>query len=100
MTNHIYAPVAFLINEAFYQSLSDENRQIIETAAVNARDFQRELSADLREKRLQEMKEAGLRVTELSPEALAEFQASARPIYEELGSVIDQALLNRILALQ
>lgn len=100
LTNHIYAPVALLVNDAFYQSLSQEHRQIIDEAAVDARDFQRELSAELRETRLQEMKDSGLQVTELSPEALAEFQESAKPIYEELGAVVDQELLDRILALQ
>jgi len=100
LTNHIYAPVAFLINEQFYQGLSDENRQIIEEASINARDFQRELNAELRAERLAEMEDAGLEVTELTPEALAEFRASAEPVYETVESIVDQTLLDQILALE
>lgn len=97
LTNHIYAPVALLINERFYQSLSDEYKKIIATAAANARDYQRELSAELRDERLEEMKQAGLKVTELSPSALEEFRERAEPVYDEMSSEIDQDLLQRIL---
>lgn len=100
LTNHIYAPAAFLINESFYQGLSDEHRAIIDKAAVNARDFQRKISGELRSSRLAEMKAAGLQVTELSPEALAEFRVSARPVYDTVRSVIDEDALERILALE
>jgi len=99
LTNHIYAPVAFLINEGFYQNLSEAHRAIIAEASVNARDFQRKLSAELRDTRLAEMKAAGLTVTELSPEALAEFRTSALPVYDTVRPVIDQAALDQILAL-
>lgn len=99
LTNHIYAPVAFLINESFYQELSDEHRAIIDAAAVNARDAQRKLSAELRSSRLDEMKAAGLQVTELSPEAIAEFRTSAKPVYDTVREAIDTAALDQILAL-
>jgi len=100
LTNHIYAPVAFLINEEFYQSLSDEHRKIIQEAAVKSRDFQRNLSSQLRDKRLKEMTAAGLAVTELSPEALEELRTRARPVYEKVKTSIDQDLLRQILSLE
>lgn len=99
LTNHIYAPAAFLISEGFYQGLSDEHRAIIDEAAVHARDFQRKISGDLRNSRLDEMKAAGLKVTELSPEALAEFRTSAQPVYDTVRSVIDEDALANILAM-
>lgn len=99
LTNHIYAPAALLISEGFYQGLNDEHRAIIEEAAVNARDFQRKVSSDLRKSRLDEMKAAGLQVTELSPETLAEFRTSAQPVYDTVRSVIDEHALASILAM-
>lgn len=99
LTNHIYAPAAFLVSESFYQNLSDEHRAIINQAAINARDFQRQISGELRNSRLEEMKAAGLQMTELAPEALAEFRSSARPVYDTVRAVIDQDALASILAM-
>ena len=98
LTNHIYAPAAFLINESFYQGLTDKHKEIIEKATTDARDYQRQLNADLRDERLQEMKDAGLQVTELSAEALEEFRTSAKEVYEDMKDVIDYDLLQEILA--
>ncbi|AEC21838.1 TRAP dicarboxylate transporter subunit DctP [Pusillimonas sp. T7-7] len=100
LTNHIYAPVAFLINERFFNKLSGEQQQIIQEAAEHARDYQRSLSKDLRNERLSEMKQAGLEVTELSPEALQQFRESAQPVYEKMKSVVDERLLQKILDLK
>jgi len=96
LTNHIYAPVAFIINERFYQKLSPQQQIIIKVAAENARDFQRELSAERRATRLIEMKKAGLEVTELSPQAMAAFRESAKPVYEKMKSAVNQQLLQQI----
>ncbi|MGK7752144.1 MULTISPECIES: TRAP transporter substrate-binding protein [unclassified Roseovarius] len=99
LTRHIYAPVAFLVNENFYQSLSDESRGIIQTAAENARDYQREISREAREQDLATMEEAGLQITELSDEAMQEFQDSASPVYEAMRDVVNQEIVDRIRAI-
>src|SRR5690606_20349783 len=44
LTNHVYMPVAVLINESFYQSLSPAHQRILRTAAEHARDDQRRQS--------------------------------------------------------
>lgn len=99
LTKHIYAPAALLVSEGFYQNLSEEHRAIIDEAAVNARDFQRQLNEELRASRLDEMKAAGLQVTELSPEALSEFRTSAQSVYDNVRADIDQDALESILAM-
>lgn len=97
LTKHIYAPAAFLINEEFYQSLSDEHRAIIEQAAKDARDYQREANKELLDQRLEELKGLGLEITELSDEAFDGFRKSAEPIYEQYRNEIDYDLLQQML---
>ena len=97
LTNHIYTPVAVLINDSFFSQLSDANQGIIQTAAENARDYQRSVSKELRVERLIEMKQAGLKVTELSPQETGRFRLSVQPVYNKFKSVIDQKLLQQIL---
>ena len=100
LTNHVYEPVAFLINERFFQSLSPEHRHIIQQAAERARDYQRSLNKSLRDKRLDEMKRSGLKVSELSPQSRHRFRMSAQPVYEKMKGVVDMRLLQQILNLQ
>lgn len=100
LTNHVYEPVAFLINERFFQTLSPEHRHIIQQAAERTRDYQRSLNKTLRNERLNEMKRAGLKVSELSPQARHRFRASARPVYEQMKAAVDMQLLQKVLDLQ
>lgn len=99
LTQHIYAPAALLINENFYQALSEDNKEIIKNAAEAARDYQRELSAQVRGDRLQEMKDTGLQVTVLSDEALKGFKESGQPVYEQMKDVVNLELVRRIQAM-
>lgn len=96
LTRHIYAPVAFLVSENFYQSLSEEDRTTIRNAAENARDYQRDISRKARDAELAKMADAGLQITELSDEAMEEFRNSASPVYEEMRDVVDQDIVDRI----
>jgi tripartite ATP-independent transporter DctP family solute receptor len=100
LTNHVYEPVAFLINERFFQTLSPAHRHIIQQAAGRARDYQRSLNKTLRNERLNEMKRSGLKVSELSPQARHRFRASARPVYEKMTDAVDIQLLQKILDVQ
>jgi tripartite ATP-independent transporter DctP family solute receptor len=100
LTQHVYEPLALLVNERVFQTLSTEQKDLVQTAAHNARDYQRRLSADLRAEKLNEMKRAGLKVSELSPQARERFRDKARPVYEAMSSVVDPQLVQRILELQ
>jgi len=99
LTNHIYMPMAILINEAFYQSLSPAHQRILIEAARHARDYQRLQSAELRASMLNEMRQAGLKVSQLSPQAVARFRANARPAYAAADPAVDRKLIQRILDL-
>ena len=100
LTQHVYEPVALVVNERVFKALSNEQKELIQTAAHNARDYQRRLSADLRAEKLNEMKRAGLKVSELSPQARDRFREKARPVYEAMGSAIEPHLVQRIFELQ
>jgi tripartite ATP-independent transporter DctP family solute receptor len=100
VTQHVYEAVALVVNERLFGALSREQKELIQRAAHNARDYQRRLSADLRAEKLNEMKRAGLKVSELSPQARDRFREKAQPVYEAMSSAIDAHLVQRIFQLQ
>lgn len=97
LTEHIYSPALLLINEEFFQSLSEEHQEIITTAAAEARDYQRQLDAERESELLEQMEEEGLEVKELPAEEIEKFKDSAQSVYEELEEEINDELLQKIL---
>lgn len=85
MTNHVYANGAITASERLWARLSAEQRRVfLDTAAeVATRQIQRnrELNAGF----LQRIAEGGVRVTTLSPEAMAEFQRTGMALWDTLA---------------
>ena len=97
LTNHIYAPALMLYSELKWRQLPADLQKIIQDAAIETRDLQRKLNAELRNDRLEQMKKSGLQVTVLSKEALKEFMESAEPTYKQFENVVGKDLLNQVL---
>lgn len=98
LTKHIYAPAPLLINETFWQSLPQDIQKIIQEAAVEMREYQRELDRENSAKFLKEMETAGLTVNEISPENLKGFVKSTESVYRKFQEKVDNDILNQILA--
>ncbi len=89
--NYLYDPVCITVSEQFYQSLTDEQRAILDEAAAEAVEIQRAWVAEDDLKKQKEQEEMG--VTFYNP-PLAEFQAAVQPLYDEFENpeVLEQVL--------
>lgn len=83
LTNHLFSPYTFMMNRAFYESLSDEERATVHTAAENCVTASRGLS------RIIEASDRGLaglmekiEVTALTDEQRTAMAAAAQPAFE------------------
>ena len=83
LTNHLFSPYTFMMNKAFYDSLSDSERATVHTAAENCVAASRGLS------RIIEASDRGLaglmgkmEVTALSDDQRAAMAAAAQPAFE------------------
>lgn len=72
---------AVLISEDWYQGLSDAERQVVQDAAKAAHEANRAW-LDTQQAVIGKLEAAGIQVTQLTPEAFAEFQAASQPIYQ------------------
>lgn len=70
-----------IVSEAWYQGLSDEDRKKVDDAALAANKANREWLA-AQDSVYGKLEEAGVKVTQLTPEARAEFLAASAPAYE------------------
>lgn len=67
-TKHIYTPYPVLMNEEFYQSLSDDLKTKVEEAAQQAADFEIDLCVSQDDEYKAKLAEAGCNVVELTDE--------------------------------
>ena len=83
VTNHVYNPQIVLVSGKLWESLNEEERKLLQDAATEARDFQRETSRKQSEEALAELKEEGMEVTELPPEEMEKLREKAKPVTEK-----------------
>lgn len=81
ITNHDYSMMTILMNDKKWETLSDDQKKIVQDAAVEAGEYQNELLAEKEEEYLDKMKEAGVTVYE--PE-LEPFLEKVRPVLPEV----------------
>ncbi|MCM3323562.1 DctP family TRAP transporter solute-binding subunit [Cytobacillus kochii] len=97
MWNYSYDPLILGMNKKLYDSLSNEDKQIIQTAAENANKFQIELARETEKEQIKEMEEAGVKFYYPTEEELAAFKEKAQPIYNQYKDVWGEDLLNLFL---
>ncbi|SLN10142.1 2,3-diketo-L-gulonate-binding periplasmic protein YiaO precursor [Roseivivax jejudonensis] len=80
-TNHLILPECICISADTWESVSDEDKEIVREAAVAAAEEQRELWADSSEESRQKVMDAGVQVNDV--EDPAAFQEAMQPIYDQ-----------------
>ncbi|SMF72224.1 tripartite ATP-independent transporter solute receptor, DctP family [Xaviernesmea oryzae] len=88
VTRHQYNPQIVLISKKFWDGLNDEEKAILQSAAVEARDFQRKVSREADAKALEEIKSTGMQVTELSPEETQKLRDAVKPLIDKFSANI------------
>ena len=98
LSDHAFLGEVFMISQSFYDSLDPKTRDILVTAAKEARDYQRQLIDEVEQEHLATFKKAGMEIIELTPEAHAAFVEASKPVYEWYRKERGGALLDQILA--
>jgi tripartite ATP-independent transporter DctP family solute receptor len=88
VSNHQYNPQSFIFSKKVWDTLSPAEQKILRDAAVEAGQFQRKVNRDLAAGQLDQLKKAGMTVTELSGSELAEFRDKVKPVVDKHGAAI------------
>ncbi len=88
VTRHQYNPQIVLISKVFWDKLNDEEKAVLQSAATEARDYQRTVSREVDAKAMAEIKATGMEVSELSPEETQKLRDAVKPLVEKFGGEI------------
>lgn len=84
--NYIYDPLMLGMNKEMYDELSDSDKELVQKAAAEANELQKETNRERGEEQLEEMKST-MTVTELDEQQVSVFRDSMAPIYDKYESV-------------
>jgi tripartite ATP-independent transporter DctP family solute receptor len=97
-TNHVYAANIILVSKKFWDTLSPAEQKIMKDAAVEARDYQRQVSRDMAGKALAELKAKGMQVNELAPAEVTRMRTAVKPIHYKFSAEYDPAIVKTFQA--
>lgn len=95
LTGHMAMNLVIIIHEGFYQTLSPELQQVLTKAAMDAGDYQTEITIRGNQKNLQDLKDKGMIVSEVNR---AEFARVTKDSWKEFEPVFGKGMYERILA--
>lgn len=91
-TNHLPHLITLIVNDAFYNDLSQEARQIMDEAAANATAYAREMSDERIEEKKEQIRKSGTQIIELDENTRNEIREKAQPVYDQIKESIEPSL--------
>ncbi len=98
LTNHQYNPQSVVVSKKFWDSLSAGDRRILQEAATESARFQREQSRSAAAGILDNLKKAGMQVTELPPAEMAKLRDKIKPVIAKHTANVGEATVKAVLA--
>lgn len=83
LTEHVNNFLGFIMNKDFYDSLTEEQKEIIQDAAREFVDYQREMELEDTEVYVEKLEEEGMQVNRLTDEQKMKFRQELEPMYEK-----------------
>ncbi|WP_374665784.1 TRAP transporter substrate-binding protein [Ramlibacter sp.] len=98
LTNHQYNPQSVVISKRFWDTLSADEKKILQDAAVESAKFQREQSRSAAAGILDELKKSGMQVTELPAAEVAKLRDKMKPVIAKHTDSVGDATVKAMMA--
>ena len=97
-TGHVYNANVFLVSKVFWDKCTDQEKEIIKKAAIEARDYQRKLNEEEDQSSVKLLTEKGMKINDLNPGEKEKIMEMAQPLYESVAKSIGGDLVDRSIA--
>jgi tripartite ATP-independent transporter DctP family solute receptor len=99
LTGHIYSPTMLLVNKTYWEALPDGIRSAIEPILKTTQAFERDILIKQNLAAVEELKENGVQVNDLSFEEKQVFFDRCKPVYDDYIQKYGDSLIQKINAL-
>jgi len=98
LTGHQYNPQSVVISKKFWDTLSADEKKVLQDAATESARFQREQSRAAVATTLDNLKKAGMQVTELPPAEVAKLRERMKPVIAKHTASVGEATVSAMMA--
>jgi tripartite ATP-independent transporter DctP family solute receptor len=98
LTNHQYNPQSVVISKKFWDTLSADEKKIVQDAVTESAKFQREQSRSAAAGILEELKKNGMQVTELPAAEVAKLREKMKPVIAKHSASVGDATVKAVMA--
>jgi TRAP-type transport system periplasmic protein len=98
LTKHSYSPLPVLVSKKFWDRLSLDEQKILQDSCVEVRDYQRKLNRESDTQILQQLREKGMQINELTPQELTRIREKIKPVIEKHVKTIGEDLVGEMYA--
>lgn len=91
-TNHVYGTNIILVSKKFWDKLSATEQKILQDAAIEARDYQRQVSRAAAEKAVGELTAKGMQFNDVSTAERERMREIAKPVTDKALATYDPAI--------
>lgn len=98
LTSHQYNPQSIVVSKKFWDSLGADEKELLQDAANESIQYQREQSRSAAAGILEQLKKAGMQVTELPPAEVAKLREKMKPVIAKHSATVGEATVNALMA--
>jgi len=88
-THHVYATNIILVGKPFWDKLTNDERKILQDSALEARDYQRQVSLDAARQSVEALKRAGMQYNEVPAAERKRMSEAVSPVVEKFLATYD-----------
>ncbi|TEA80006.1 TRAP transporter substrate-binding protein [Allopusillimonas ginsengisoli] len=96
ITNHVFNPMMLVGSKKLWDGMSDEEREIIQSAATEAGKFQRELADSIEKQQILEMEKQGLKVNYFTDEQTERMKEKMSPVISKYSKQIGEDFVKKV----
>ncbi|MBL0946351.1 MAG: TRAP transporter substrate-binding protein [Hydrogenophaga sp.] len=98
LTSHQYNPQSIVVSKKFWDGLSADEKKLLQDAANESIKYQREQSRAAAAGILDQLKKAGMQVTELPPAEVAKLRDKMKPVIAKHSAAVGEATVQSLMA--
>jgi tripartite ATP-independent transporter DctP family solute receptor len=98
LTHHQYNPQSVIISKKVWDTMSAAEKKIIQDAADEAGKYQRQVSRDQAASTIDQLKKAGMTVTELPAAEMAKLQVKMKPVIDKHAASVGESTVKDVQA--
>jgi len=98
LTNHQYNPQSVVVSRKFWDSLSSGDQKILKDAAAESALYQRTQSRAQLQAGMEDLRKAGMQITELPPAEIAKLREKMKPVIAKNSASVGEETVNAIQA--